>query len=342
MNLLIRADASVAMGTGHVMRCLALAQAWQDAGGAATFAVAEITPPMRKRLAAECCEVVDLCCLPGTSEDAKQTSALARERDAKWIVVDGYQFTSRYQKAMKDTVCKLLLVDDDGRCDQYDADLVLNQNVNADQSMYAARQPYTRLLLGTQFCLLRREFAKWREWKRDIPRVARKVLITMGGSDPDNVTDLALCAFTLLQAQNVVCTVVAPPDHSARRFRRPFGGSKSSIEWNDSVPEISEFIAQADLGIIAAGVTLWELLYMSCPVLSFARNSVQRDILAHLEAAGTVQCLGNPKETTAEAVSSAIQELATSPKNRAAMAERGRRTVDGKGASRICELMLEQ
>src|SRR5579864_7920496 len=119
--LLIRADASVAMGTGHVMRCLALAQAWQDSGGRAVFAIADATPSVRQRLQNEGVEVENITAEAGTPLDATETSDLARRHGSFWVVADGYQFDAEYQSTVKATGLRLLFVDDDGRAKRYSA-----------------------------------------------------------------------------------------------------------------------------------------------------------------------------------------------------------------------------
>src|SRR5579864_2413634 len=125
-TLLIRADASVAIGTGHVMRCLALGQGWQDAGGRVVFAMAERTDAIQNRLSAESCEIATIASKAGTVEDAAQTVALASQQKCEWIVVDGYLFTAKYQADLKSADCKVLFLDDYGQAQHYSADFILN------------------------------------------------------------------------------------------------------------------------------------------------------------------------------------------------------------------------
>src|SRR5579864_771328 len=122
-TLLIRADASIAIATGHVMRCLALAQSWQDAGGNVVFAMAESTPAVDTRLRSEGMEIARIKDSSNSVQEAREVAALARDRDAAWVVVDGYRFDSEYQRTLKNAGLKLLFVDDLGQCQHYFADL---------------------------------------------------------------------------------------------------------------------------------------------------------------------------------------------------------------------------
>src|SRR5690348_5454729 len=100
-TLIIRADATFAVGHGHVMRCLALAQAWQDKGGNCSFVISEPIPELARRLCAEGFELVPIGAVPGTSDDAAEVAELAHARDAGWVVVDGYQFKANYHRQLK-------------------------------------------------------------------------------------------------------------------------------------------------------------------------------------------------------------------------------------------------
>ena len=340
MNLLLRTDASVAIGTGHVMRCLALAQAWQDAGGTVAFAMAETTPDVTQRLHLEHAEVMRVDAQAGSEEDARQVVQSVRDSRAGWVVLDGYHFVSEYQRELKSAGLKLLVLDDGGMMES-PADLILNQNSNATESMYPGRMDHARLLLGSRYVLLRREFKTWRNHRRDVAHTASKLLVTMGGSDPDNVTSLAIQALSKLVTKGLHFIVVAggsnPNFESLQQAASALG---DRIELKETATNMPELMAQADIAVIAAGGTLWELLYMGCPTLSFARNPVQGSILTDLERRNIVQYLGDPRNATPEILASAIDELVTSSERRERMSALGRNEVDGEGARRVCELMI--
>src|SRR5450755_2410139 len=121
-NILFRADASSAIGSGHVMRCLALAKAWQHAGGGACFLTAESIGALDERFAQEDVRHERIAVQPGTPEDAEQTVAWARRLGASWIVVDGYRFRPDYIHPLKMSGVRVLALDDDARFDFYEAD----------------------------------------------------------------------------------------------------------------------------------------------------------------------------------------------------------------------------
>jgi spore coat polysaccharide biosynthesis predicted glycosyltransferase SpsG len=177
-TLLIRADASVSIGTGHIMRMIALGQAWQAQGGEVHFFCAEITPALEQRLASEGFHLSRIHSPLGSQEDLSETIHLISEtlqvdRQNARVVLDGYHFGSGYQLGIKAAGFKLLVVDDYGHADFYHADWVLNQNISAREELYAKRSPDTKLLLGPKFVMLRKEFLAYKGWQREIAPVAK-------------------------------------------------------------------------------------------------------------------------------------------------------------------------
>ncbi len=334
-TLVFRADASVPIGTGHAMRCLALAHAWQDAGGKATFAMAETTPAIRSRLLAESCKVMDLSAEPGTQEDLRQTIALAQEQKAEWVVVDGYRFSADYQRALKAAGCKVLFIDDYGHAEHYWADVVLNQNVSAHEGLYKNREPQTRLLLGTQYCMLRREFNLWRDWKRKISTMGHKVLITMGGSDSDNVTLFVMQALQEITAASFeVVIVIGGSNPHLASIEHVVRDSRHSVRIIANSANMPEWMAWADLAVSAAGSTCWEICALGLPALLICVAENQAASARSLADLGAALFLDTRGETTTSALRVAIEEL-EEPSVREKFSRLGRKLVDFSGAVRV-------
>ena len=331
MNITIRADASVQIGTGHVMRCLALAQAWRRTGGSVVFASSETTDALEARLVGEGFQSTRLAVIPGTTEDARTTAELARHQNASWVVADGYHFGLEFQQVIKAAGLRLLLLDDYGHAEEYVADLILNQNLAVDASLYAKRTPHTRLLLGTRYALLREEFLSWRDWKREIPPVARKVLVTLGGSDPDNVTGKVIQALADVPDLEVIVVVGGSNPH-LEDIKFKIQNSKFKIILNAT--NMPELMAWADVAIAAGGSTSWELAIMGLPSLVLVLAENQRGIAKALEAANAA-CY-----STTERLSADMQGLLNNRELRCALSQRGRQMVDGYGTNRVTACLI--
>jgi len=339
-TLLIRADANVAMGTGHVMRCLALAQAWQDVGGRATFAMAESTTSLDQRLRDEGLEVEHIAAEAGTTEDAEQTENIGRAKNADWTVVDGYQFGSAYQSAIKSAGFKLLFIDDYGHADHYSADLVLNQNVSAVADFYHKREAYTRLLLGPRYCLLRREFNRWREWRREIAPVGHRVLVTMGGSDPDNFTERAVKALSSIADDKLEATIIAGGSNAhSKLLERIVAGVEKKFDFQQNISNMAELMARADVAVSAAGTTCWEMCRLGLPALLVDLADNQTALARELDRRGCAIYLGDPKEVSVEKLAQQVERLRNAQESRHAMSMRCQKLVDGEGAKRVVSIL---
>jgi UDP-2,4-diacetamido-2,4,6-trideoxy-beta-L-altropyranose hydrolase len=334
--LLIRADASAQIGTGHVMRCSALGQAWQDTGGRVVFLMATGSLPLEARLQSEGMEVVHLPVQPGSADDAVQTADYARQVGADWVVVDGYHFGADYQRTIKDSGLRLLFIDDIGHAGHYSADLVLNQNIHAHEGLYPHREPYTRLLLGTRYVLLRREFLKWQGWKREIAEVARKILVTMGGSDPDNVTLKVIRALQQVEVDGLKAVVVVGGSNPHyEELRSAIGESRFSIRLESNVKDMPELMAWADVAVSAGGSTCWELAYMGLPNLILILSNNQHPIAERLEVTKTAINLGWHRDVSPSQIAQAVRKLSRDSKIRAQMSQRAQGFVDGEGVARV-------
>jgi UDP-2,4-diacetamido-2,4,6-trideoxy-beta-L-altropyranose hydrolase len=341
-NILIRADASPAIGTGHVMRCLALAQTWQDTGGAATFLMAQSTPSIEARLAVENCKAVSLSAVPGSKEDADLTNECAARIAAEWVVVDGYAFGTEYQEQIRKREPKLLCVDDAGKCDRYVADIVMNQNLTAAEDLYLNCLPGTQLLLGPSFCLLRREFTPWRKWQREtIPR-GRNALVTLGGSTPAETGVRVIESLGRARVEGLHAVFVAggsSPDVAVLESCASKFPEKISIRRD--VSNMAELMAHADVAISAAGSTCWELCLLRLPSILVDVADNQIPIAIEMERRGCALYASSGNAVSPNELANMIENLLASSEVRESMSRHSRELVDGLGAERVVSAMCE-
>lgn len=338
-SLLIRADANARMGTGHLMRCLALAHGWKAQGGTAIFITACDGDDLRRRLTDEGFQVTALEQPHPDPADWEVTSQVLATHPGAWVVLDGYHFRPAYQHLVKAAGHRLLVIDDMAHLEHYYADIVLNQNISAEQLRYSC-EPYTRLLLGTRYVLLRPEFLSWRGWQREIPEVARKVLVTLGGGDPGNETLKVIHALQQASVDGLeVVVVVGPSNPHFRKLQSAVHNSRCVVRLAQNVTDISELMAWADLAVSAGGSTCWEMAFMGLPgvILVLAEN--QRKVAASLDDLGVFMNLGQHTGVSVPDLAGALEMLICDPARRRAMYQIGRELVDGDGADRVVSNM---
>ncbi len=291
--LIIRADAHSSIGAGHLMRCLALAQQWQSYGGECLFVTALDAGALFKRIEEEGMAVKKLIdIVPGSKEDIETTIKIGLEFNAPWVALDGYVFTAHHQKMIKDAGLNLLCVDDNVDYEHYYADIILNQNIHASKAMYPPqiRESYTQVLAGVKYCLLRKPFIK-RESEAITPsQGVSKIMITLGGSDPQNATGTVLNALNQLDdslVQALKIKIVAGSGNKHTQFlRKNIEGSSFSgeliVDADDE--EMIQTALWADLVISAMGSTVWELMSLKVPFLGVVLAENQMGIAEYLSA----------------------------------------------------------
>ncbi|HEV8118490.1 MAG TPA: UDP-2,4-diacetamido-2,4,6-trideoxy-beta-L-altropyranose hydrolase [Thermoanaerobaculia bacterium] len=339
-TLLIRADSGPAIGDGHVARCFALAQAWRDAGGTFTFAGSIGGGRLAQRIREESGEIVPLAAGPEDPGDPEEVLSLAERIRPAWIVLDGYFFDPMYQEAVSRSDIPLLLLDDDARWPSYFATVLLNQNIGAAELPYRFPRP-VETLFGTRFALLRREFRS-RDARPEPDREALRVLVTLGGADPDNVTGLVLEALSRVLVRGLAITAVAgasnPHRDELRDAVRSFSGA---VELLEDVPDMAALMARADVAVSAAGSTCWELCSLGVPAVAIVLAANQEGIARGLEKAGAAANLGSASKWTAESLAEAMRPLLEDPEWRRTASRNGRELVDGQGAPRVAARMRE-
>jgi UDP-2,4-diacetamido-2,4,6-trideoxy-beta-L-altropyranose hydrolase len=329
MRLVIRADGNRQIGIGHVMRMLALADEVQRHGGQVTLASVRPDEGLLDRA-----RMLGVAVAPGdrdagTDGDASWLTALSRERAAEWVVVDGYRFDHHYQQALVDAGLRVVFVDDHGHCERYDADIVLNQNPYAAEAMYTRRDARTCLLLGPSYAMLRREFAVAAGVPPEVPAKASRILVTLGGADPENAAAKVVDALARVPGDDLRVKIVSHMDveGDARITRLPATA--------DMVP----LMKWADVAITGAGSTVYELCCLGVPTFVVAITRPQVESARALEREGLAIDLGWHASMDAASAAHAIDALCRDTTRRAELSRRGRERIDGLGASRVVQAL---
>jgi UDP-2,4-diacetamido-2,4,6-trideoxy-beta-L-altropyranose hydrolase len=305
------------------MRCLALAQALAERP---TFVMS--APPQAFVARAE--PDADVVAL-----DAGDDVAQVRATGADWVVVDGYHFGSGYQRALQESGARVLVVDDYAHLDRYHADVLLNQNLGAPD--YRGRAPGARLLIGPRFALLRREFRDVPA--RTTPEVARRVLVTLGGSDPDGVSAQVVGALARVGQPLKVQVVAGAGNPHLAVLERAAAAGPHPVDLVVDARDMPRRMAWADLAVTAAGSTSWELARVGTPQIAIVLADNQRPIARGLTDAGLAVSLGWHADVTDEGIADAVAALVGDAGRRDELSRRGRELVDGRGALRVLAAM---
>ena len=342
--MIVRADASLHIGAGHLMRCLALAQAWQARGGTATFLSHGDNAALRDRVESTGITWVRVAEPHPAASDLQTTLSILGRRaghSAPWLVLDGYHFDSAYQAAIRAEGHRLMVVDDTAHLPSYHADCLLNQNIQADRSSYTC-EPDTVCLLGTRYALLRPEFLVRRIRERPMPDVASRVLVTLGGSDPNNVTLKVIQALEIANLPQMEARIViGPANPHLEELRCAAWSSTQNLQLLTAVTDMPGLMGWADVAIAAGGSTCWELALMGVPTLAIVLAENQRELAETLAELKAAIDLGDAGQLNTSGFADSLTSLSKDRGSRSRLAKSSRALVDGRGAQRVAAL-LEQ
>jgi UDP-2,4-diacetamido-2,4,6-trideoxy-beta-L-altropyranose hydrolase len=339
--LLIRADADGTIGSGHVMRSLALAREWRQQGGEAIFMGRISDGPLRERIFAEGCQLRLLSAAhPDPSDQETAVAWLHAERGQQgWVLVDGYHFDTGYHDAIRATGWSLLVIDDFAHLPKYHADILLNPNAYAHGLSYHMN-PGVCTLLGSRYAPLRREFRSAREQAHRVTAQGRRILVTMGGADPDNVTCRAVDALlSVAKADMEVKIVIGPLNPHHHTIGDRLTNANFQAELLTSVSHMASLMQWADLAISAGGSTCLELATMGVPMVLTVLADNQERVAESLAMHGAAINLHWHHTWQTKQMAQVIKELLADPAKRQQMAENGQRLVDGQGSERVVRTM---
>ncbi|MEX3935927.1 UDP-2,4-diacetamido-2,4,6-trideoxy-beta-L-altropyranose hydrolase [Paraburkholderia phymatum] len=357
LRVAIRTDASVSMGSGHVMRCLTLADGLRAEGAnvrfitrahlghldalieARGYPVHSLAPRDEHVVSAEPSHAAWLGC--DWRMDLEDTARVLRSAGSvDWLVVDHYALDARWETPLREFAERIFVIDD--LADRHhDADLLLDQNMiaNAQQRYRSRVEPRCEQLTGVEYALLRPEFAALREIaKHRRVEAPARLLVFFGGVDATDETGKFLDAWSAYDAERFVAEVVIGANHPRRAQHEQC--ALPGVTVLGYVPAMAGLMTNADHAFGASGITSWErfCLGLNASVVSVADN--QQPIAQFLGEQGWVDSLGDARDTTPETYRRALRAL--DPASAAAHARRERlmQAVDGLGVQRVVARLL--
>lgn len=363
MEIVIRTDSSYEIGSGHVMRCLTLAQGLREKGKNVTFISRNLPGNLNVFINKKGFKVYSLPYdeklnpvitkktnhskwLGATWQtDAQQTiEIVSREKqDVDWIVIDHYSLDNLWEKKIRPYAKRVMVIDD--LADRlHECDLLLDQNFYGNMdSRYKQLVPNRCItLLGPQYALLRPEFKEKRIHLGTHDGAIRKVLVFFGSSDPTNETLKTLEAIKALNWSDVSYDVVVGAQNPNINQIKYQCFSMPNIKFHFQVSDMAELMADADLAIGAGGSTTWERCCLGLPSLIISVADNQQKIAETCERIGACIYLGISEDITPHTIEESLVKLRNNPILLKQISNNCINIVDGLGTGRVAKVMLEK
>lgn len=349
--MVFRADASIQIGAGHVMRCLSLATELRSRGAECQFVCRSHPGNLIEKIKSLGFSVFELPLGSaqvsdgdlGHSEwlgvsqslDAKQTSEAIKDVSTDWIVVDHYGLDFRWESTFHGRGIRILAIDDlaDRR---HQCDLFLDQTFGRSEGDYQKYLPNSAVtLIGSKYALLRPEFKALRETAlaARASRPASHILVNLGGVDKDNYTGMILRALMPESSLRrwhftVVLGTHSPWIEDVNSVCKQIGSSVTVVVGSN---EMAKLMSKADLAIGAAGSSSWERCALGLPTIQVVIAQNQRLIADRLAQAGAIKLLEN--------VADAGALINSAPTWASKVSQICRTIADGYGAARVSDQM---
>lgn len=365
MKVVFRTDASIAMGTGHVMRCLTLAEELKQIDASCVYFITRahsghmadtirskgyglhlLTAPVQGfQPAPDDVAHAKWLNVPWAMDVEESLEVLIGIRP-DWLIVDHYSLDARWHRLLRPYVGHIFVIDDLADRELH-CDMLLDQTYGREQKDFQALlDGECRMLLGSRYAILRREFSELRSeavGRRKRFDGLKRILVSLGGTDPDNVTAKILDSLKKFEGSSgpfidVILGGQAPHLESIRKQAK---NHPLKVEVSTDVDDMAIRMLKADLAIGAGGSTSWERCCLGLPALTICLGLNQKRIILETEKAGAAIYLGGENENFSDIIPEILHRLNRENKLMTNMSKRCFHLVDGYGAGRIVREMQE-
>lgn len=347
MNIVFRTDASIDIGTGHVMRCLSLADSLRESGETCMFVCKKWQGNMTEMIRARGHSVIELppsesMFINSEEADAIDTLEALHQIEFDWMLVDHYQLGAQWEAIVKPHSKRLMVIDDLANREHI-CDLLLDQNHGRTPDAYQMLVPHDcQIRTGADHALLRPQFSATRaaSLARRADGRLKHILVTMGGIDKDNASSRVLDALTCceLDADCKITVVMG----SSSPWIAYIAEKAASMPWQtrliSNVANMAELMCNSDLAITAAGTTLWELCCLGVPIIASITAENQKPSALALQASDALLLVSDLLMLQRELPVLLLQ--CQSPSRLKELSLASRAITDGCGTHRIAQTLL--
>lgn len=336
MNIVIRTDASIQIGTGHVMRCLTLAKKLQRRGATVTFICRDFEGSSISYLRGQGVSVHSLPAILSKESDiywtkmnwridVEETIIEIKELNeaVDLVIVDHYGLDSRWESDMRNVAKKIMVIDD--LADRlHDCDLLLDQNyyLNMEERYNELVPAHCVQMLGPNYVLLRDEFIQMANKPRKRTGEVKNILVFFGGTDPTGETIKALKAIKELDIPKIKINVVVGASNPRRLEVEQLCSEMPNANYYCQVSNMAELMWEADLSIGAGGATTWERCFLGLPALVVVVAENQFELTMVVAKQGALMSLGSGIRLTKKVIKKVLMGLIQNPSQRVIMNKR--------------------
>ena len=337
---IFRADAGPIIGSGHVMRCLALAKVLSGVGWRCHFASVDgVTNPIPALTSSR------FNCIELPKDVSNQVVVLqnAFPEGVGLLVIDQYDLNIEFELACRSWANRIFVIDDLANR-VHDADILLDQTHGRNSEDYRCLVPkHCAIYTGARYALIQPEFISTRAValaRRDSGTGSIKhILVTLGATDPEGVTSIILDGIRKSEIDATVDVVLGSwAPHT--RIIKTAAGRSPQMRGLVSTIEMAKLMTKADLALGAGGTTSWERCCLGLPALLVTMADNQDTINRTLNRIGAIKHLGRSTVIDPFLVSKEIQTLIEHPEQLKAMSKVARGICDGRGPLRILLLLV--
>ena len=334
MHIYFRTDGNEIIATGHVMRCLSIADAFKELKHEVTFIVSDNL----------CHEMIyqrgyDIVTISGKWNDLEyeldELEQVISVNDVQILIIDSYYVTSQYLQRIG-CLTKTVYIDDLNAF-LYPVDVIINYSLYADKLDYRNRYPDTELLLGCDYVPLRSQFTNIDT--KVIHKQVKSILVTSGGTDCGNmVLSLLRKMNSDIVFKNIDIHVVVGVFNSNFIELYTLEKQSDNVTLHHNVKDMVTLMKGADVAISAGGSTLYELGACGVPTITYFFADNQISNVREFEARGLMDCAGDAKEAPercAQSLYKLVVKLVPSYVKRKKLSEELMQLIDGNGAMRI-------